>query len=97
MSIQEASALDTPVGSGGFVYEHIIDQICELKWVNLTEQELISVAWAYYHFSYNSVSVLKIARELYPDDSRLLQLDHGERDTDIIFHLGRALLRSARG
>ena len=26
--------------------------------------------------------VLEIARELYPDDERLLQLDHGERNTD---------------
>ena len=25
---------------------------------------------------------LEIARELYPDDERLLELDHGERDTD---------------
>jgi hypothetical protein len=37
---------------------------------------------AYYHFSVQFRECLEIARELYPDDERLLQLDHGERNTD---------------
>src|SRR5450631_2067774 len=45
-------------------------------------QGLINVAWVYYYFSVQFRENLEIARSLYPDDDRLLQLDHGERDTD---------------
>ena len=31
---------------------------------------------------FNSARILEIARNLYPDDERLEQLDHGERNTD---------------
>jgi hypothetical protein len=65
-----------------FAYEQVIDEICNLGWTTLTEEDLIRVAWAYYHFSVQFRECLEIARELYPDDERLLQLDHGERNTD---------------
>jgi hypothetical protein len=65
-----------------FAYEQIINDICNLSWAALNEQDLIRVAWAYYHFSVQFRECLEIARELYPDDQRLLQLDRGERDTD---------------
>jgi hypothetical protein len=65
-----------------FAYEQIINEICNLSWAALNEQDLIRVAWAYYHFSVQFRECLEIARELYPDDQRLLQLDHGERNTD---------------
>jgi hypothetical protein len=68
--------------STGFDYEQVIDEICELNWVNLTQADLINVAWIYYHFSVQFRECLEIARNLYPDDQRLLQLDRGERDTD---------------
>ena len=68
--------------STGFAYERVIDDICDLNWVNLSQEDLIGVAWVYYHFSVQFRECLEIARELYPDDNRLLQLDHGERDTD---------------
>jgi hypothetical protein len=68
--------------STGFTYERVIDDICDLNWVNLSQEDLIGVAWVYYHFSVQFRECLEIARELYPDDNRLLQLDHGERDTD---------------
>jgi hypothetical protein len=64
------------------VYEQVIEEICDLNWAELNEEDLIRVAWAYYHFSVQFRECLEIAREMYPDDERLLQLDHGERDTD---------------
>jgi hypothetical protein len=81
MSSQEATAVE-PVESSGFAYERAIDEICELNWTKLSEEDLIRVAWAYYHFSVQFRECLEIARELYPDDERLVQLDHGERNTD---------------
>jgi hypothetical protein len=68
--------------AAAFPYEQVIDEICKLSWTRLNEEDLIGVAWAYYHFSVQFRECLEIARELYPDDERLLQLDHGERNTD---------------
>jgi hypothetical protein len=64
------------------VYEQVTEEICNLSWAELDEEDLIRVAWAYYHFSVQFRECLEIAREIYPDDERLLRLDHGERDTD---------------
>ena len=77
--IQHGLARDN---STGFAFEQVIDDICELKWNELSQEELISVAWAYYYFSVQFRECLEIARKFYPDDERLLQLDQGERDTD---------------
>ena len=63
-------------------YEQVIDEICNLNWTKLIEEDIIRVAWAYYHFSVQFRECLEIARKMYPDDERLLQLDHGERNTD---------------
>ena len=63
-------------------YEEIVDAICALNWIRLTQEDLISVAWVYYHFSIQFRESLEIARSLYPLDRRLLELDRGERDTD---------------
>ena len=62
-------------------YKQLIQDICDLNWSNLPPEELISVAWAYYYFSIQFRECLEIARGLYPDDERLLELDRGERDT----------------
>ena len=70
------------VKSSDLAYEQVIGEICNLNWVNLTDEDVIRVAWAYYHFSVQFRECLEIAREMYPDDERLLQLDHGERNTD---------------
>jgi hypothetical protein len=70
------------VGPKGFGFEDVIDDICHLNWVNIGPEDLINVAWAYYYFSTQFRESLEIARNLYPDDDRLRQLDHGERDTD---------------
>jgi hypothetical protein len=65
-----------------FAYEQVIDDICDLNWINLTQDDLINVAWIYYYFSVQFRESLEVARKLYPDDDRLRQLDQGERDTD---------------
>jgi len=62
-------------------YEHVIDDICNLKWAHLDREGLINVAWLYYYFSVQFRENLEIARGLYPDDEQLKQHDHGERDT----------------
>jgi hypothetical protein len=63
-------------------HETVVVNICHLNWTNLTQGDLINVAWVYYYFSVQFRENLEIARKLYPDDDRLLQLDKGERDTD---------------
>jgi hypothetical protein len=63
-------------------FERTINEICGLDWSSMSEEDLIAIAWAYYYFSVQFRECLEIARELYPDDDRLLQLDRGERDTD---------------
>ena len=68
--------------SSDLTYEQVVEEICNLNWANLNEEDLIRVAWAYYHFSVQFRECLEIAREMYPEDERLLQLDHGERNTD---------------
>jgi hypothetical protein len=68
--------------SKGFAFEHVVNEICDLNWASLTEEDLIGVAWVYYYFSTQFRECLEIARNLYPNDDRLRQLDHGERATD---------------
>ena len=63
----------------GLAFEGVIEDICGLNWVNLAEDDLVSVAWVYYYFSVQFRECLEIARKLYPDDKRLLELDHGAR------------------
>jgi hypothetical protein len=63
-------------------FEGVIGDICGLNWGNLAEDDLVRVAWAYYYFSVQFRECLEIARELYPDDDRLFELDEGERNTD---------------
>jgi hypothetical protein len=70
------------VPNEAFSYKQVIDEICDLDWVNITRTDLTSVAWAYYYFSTQFRECLEVARSLYPKDDLLLQLDQGERDTD---------------
>ena len=63
-------------------YKQEIDDICDLNWRDLAQDDLINIAWVYYYFSIQFRESLEIARRLYPDDDRLMQLDRGERDTD---------------
>jgi hypothetical protein len=59
-----------------------IRDICDLDWSRIDRAELTNVAWAYYHFSVQFRENLEVARDLYPHDGRLQELDRGERNTD---------------
>ncbi len=65
-----------------FAYKGVIEDICNLNWSELSRDELINAASAYYYFSIQFRENLQIARNYYPDDERLMDLDRGERDTD---------------
>jgi hypothetical protein len=62
-------------------YLDIIDGICCLNWRGISQDELLSAAWAYYFFSIQFRENLQIARSLYPDDAKLKQLEEEECDT----------------
>src|ERR1700751_3571773 len=66
----------------GFKYEKVIDEICGLGWKKLSKDDLMDVAWAYYHFSIQFRENLEIARALYPNDVRLEKLEREECHTD---------------
>ena len=61
--------------------EAAVNGICRLKWSRLEEDDLVSVAWAYYYFSVQFRENLEIARRLHPDDTMLRQLEKEECDT----------------
>jgi hypothetical protein len=82
MSTQELRASLAGESSKGVDYREVVDDICELNWTGLAAEDVTRVAWVYYYFSIQFRECLEIARSLYPDDDRLLELDHGERDTD---------------
>ena len=82
MSSEQLQSDSAYKDSIGFSYEQVIDDICDLKWSHLDREDLVNVAWVYYYFSVQFRENLEIARSLYPDDDRLQELDHGERDTD---------------
>ena len=63
-------------------YERVIAEICGLNWMNLTDEDMIHVAWAYYFFSVQFRENLQVARILYPEDGKLQELEREECDTD---------------
>ncbi|MDB5393539.1 MAG: hypothetical protein JWM91_1045 [Rhodospirillales bacterium] len=62
-------------------YTRIIEEICDLNWKGITRDDLTLAAWAYYFFSIQFRENLQIARQLYPDDVKLRQLEEEECDT----------------
>jgi len=76
------SQVETAVRADTPAYQRVIDDICNLKWTTLTEDDLIGVAWIYYYFSVQFRECLEAARVLYPNDELLVELDQGERNTD---------------
>jgi hypothetical protein len=81
MSSLEVATAFTGDVLGKPTYKKLIQDICNLNWTKLSPEDLSSVAWAYYYFSIQFRECLGIARDLYPDDERLIELDRGERDT----------------
>lgn len=70
------------IASAGAASDDVIRAICDLNWRGLGENDLVDVAWAYYHFSVQFRENLEIACALYPGDAQLRHLDEGERATD---------------
>ncbi len=62
--------------------EKIIEAICRLNWETLTQDDLTDVATGYYYFSIQFGENLRLARELFPADEKLRQLEEAECNTD---------------
>lgn len=65
-----------------FQFPQVIAEICDLEWQSLSADDMIAAAHAYYYFSIQFRENLQIARVLFPDDEKLLQLEDGECNTD---------------
>jgi len=63
-------------------FERTIQSIFEMEWDTLNRDELVAVAWAYYHFSIQFRENLEAACAMFPDDPKLEQLRREECDTD---------------
>jgi hypothetical protein len=70
------------VDRSGFRYPRIIQDICDLGWSTLDQSGVIDAAWAYYFFSVQFQENLEIARQLFPDDEKLEDLEREESNTD---------------
>jgi hypothetical protein len=69
-------------GTARFEFETVIQEICDLGWSALDEGGVIDAAWAYYFFSVQFQENLDVARELFPDDAKLQDLEREECNTD---------------
>jgi hypothetical protein len=62
-------------------FHRVIDAISGLKWSALSQDELMAASCAYYYFSVQFCEAVEIACNLYPSDSKLIELREGELDT----------------
>ena len=62
--------------------EPVISEVCGLSWPELSEADMINVAWAYYYFSIQFRENLQIACAIFPDDQNLARLKQEECETD---------------
>jgi hypothetical protein len=65
-----------------FVFDSVVDGISRMAWDELTSDEVMRVAKAYYYFSIQFRENLEIARARHPHDAKLADLYAGECDTD---------------
>ena len=65
-----------------FEFEAVINGICAMSWEQLTNDEVLRVAKAYYFFSLQFRENLEIACALRPGDAKLKWLHEGECNTD---------------
>jgi hypothetical protein len=77
-SVNWSSLMDTLVS---LEYKKVVNEICQLDWVNLTADDMVAAAHAYYYFSIQFRENLEIARELFSDDAKLAQLEREECNT----------------
>ncbi len=71
--------MDTVVS---FSYKRIVNEISEWDWSDLTSEEMTAAAAAYYYFSIQFRENLKTAREIFPEDEKLVELEREECNTD---------------
>jgi hypothetical protein len=64
------------------VFPGVIADICNLNWSELTQEQCVDVAWAYYYFSIQFRENLQIACSLFPNDEKLKDLEREECNTD---------------
>jgi hypothetical protein len=72
----------TSRNSAEFRFKQVIGVICDLGWSGLGEVDVVDAAWAYYFFSVQFQENLDVARTLYPDDPKLVELASEESNTD---------------
>ena len=65
----------------GLEYQRIVDEICQWDWTRLTSDEMVAAACAYYYFSIQFRENLEIARQEFPTDEKLKQLEREECNT----------------
>lgn len=59
----------------------VITRICDLRWTDLDQADLLRLAQGYYYFSVQFRENLQLACELYPSDARLKELEKQECNT----------------
>jgi hypothetical protein len=65
-----------------YVFQHVIDEICRLRWERLDNDDVMWIAKVYYYFSVQFRENLEIACRLHPHDQLLSRLYDGECHTD---------------
>ncbi len=63
-------------------YPQVVEEICDLRWSDLSRDDLLAVSEAYYYFSVQFREAVEIACETYPGDHKLTELRDGECDTN---------------
>jgi hypothetical protein len=85
MSIEPGSvSVLTPQLETLFTFDNtddVISRICDLRWGDLGQTDLLFVAQSYYYFSVQFRENLEIACELYPSDAKLKKLQDEECNT----------------
>src|ERR1700722_2587674 len=67
--------------SAGFGFKKIIDNICNLPWECISNDDVLRIAQVYYYFSVQFRETLEIACRLYPNDDHLKILHREECNT----------------
>jgi hypothetical protein len=69
-------------GRPRFVFDAVVDSICRMPWDELSGDEMMRIAKAYYYFSIQFRENLEIACARHPHGAQLAELYAGECDTD---------------
>jgi len=73
---------ESDVISQDFAFHRVISEISSLNWQDLTEEQVVDSAWAYYYFSVQFRENLQVTRFLLPDDPKIADLEREECATD---------------